>query len=124
MFNLGFGEILVIAVILIIVVGPDRIPELLRTIGKTLRGVQKASRDLQTSIGLDELRRELLYPPIKSDESRKSPSPSERTPQIAPVQQTEPFKTEAAEAQTGQNAGVLPAVPEKGADRQGGGASS
>jgi Tat protein translocase TatB subunit len=62
MFNLGFGELLVIAFVFIIVVGPDRLPELLRTLGKTLRSVQKANRDLQSSIGLDKLSREILYP--------------------------------------------------------------
>jgi Tat protein translocase TatB subunit len=64
MFNLGFGEILVICVVLIIVVGPERLPAVMKNVGKTLRTVRQASREIQTTVGLDELWREdVLAPP-------------------------------------------------------------
>ena len=85
MFNLGFGEILVIAFIFIIVVGPDRLPELFRTLGKTLRTVQKANRDMQSSIGLDTLRRELLYPSDLLEKSKWLPKPPLNSPPEAPT---------------------------------------
>jgi sec-independent protein translocase protein TatB len=64
MFNLGFGEILLICVILIVVVGPERLPSMMKTVGKTIRTVRQASRDLQTSVGLDELLREDVLEPM------------------------------------------------------------
>lgn len=71
MFGLSFGELVIIAVILIIVVGPERLPEVMRSLGKTMRSIQKANRDLQTSIGIDEFRRELLRPMIDAEAERK-----------------------------------------------------
>jgi sec-independent protein translocase protein TatB len=55
MFGIGFGEVLVIAVILIIVVGPARLPALMATLGKTLRSARQASDELRSSLGLREL---------------------------------------------------------------------
>ena len=37
MFNIGGGEILLIAVVALLVLGPQRLPEMARTIGKALR---------------------------------------------------------------------------------------
>lgn len=37
MFNIGGGEILLIAVVALLVLGPHRLPEMARTIGKALR---------------------------------------------------------------------------------------
>jgi sec-independent protein translocase protein TatB len=76
MFNIGFGEMLVIALVFIIVVGPDRLPELLRTLGKSLRTVQKANQDLRSSIGIDKLRQELFYPTDFADPLKWRPKPT------------------------------------------------
>lgn len=79
-FNLGFGEILVIAFIFIIVVGPDRLPELLRSLGKALRSVQKANQELQSTIGIDKLRQELLFPHDLQDSLKWRPKPTYHSP--------------------------------------------
>lgn len=64
MFNFGFGEILVICVILIVVVGPERLPALMKNVGKGMRTVRQASRDIRATVGIDELMREdVLAPP-------------------------------------------------------------
>src|SRR5512137_2133355 len=102
MFNLGIGEILVIAIILIIVVGPDRLPELMRNLGKALHGIQKANRDLQASVGLDQLRRELLYPPLNTDELRRKRALVEAAAQVEPPVTPNP--------ESGRDAAVLPAA--------------
>ena len=60
MFSLGFGEILIICVILIVVVGPERLPTMMKGVGKTMRTVRQASRDMRTTIGIDEMMREDL----------------------------------------------------------------
>jgi Tat protein translocase TatB subunit len=54
MFGIGFGELLIIIVVLIIAVGPQQLPSLMRTIGKAIRSMRQASQDLRDSIGLDE----------------------------------------------------------------------
>ncbi len=55
MFGIGFGEMLVIAVILLIAVGPRQLPSLMKTVGKGLREVQKASSDLRRTVGIEQL---------------------------------------------------------------------
>src|SRR5690349_17051067 len=55
MFGIGFGEMLIIAVILLIAVGPKELPTLMKTVGKGMRDIKKASNDLRRSTGIDEL---------------------------------------------------------------------
>jgi sec-independent protein translocase protein TatB len=71
MFSLGFGEILIICVILIVVVGPERLPSLMKGVGKTMRTVREASRDLRGAIGIDEMMREDVLRPMP--QPRKPP---------------------------------------------------
>jgi Tat protein translocase TatB subunit len=55
MFGIGFGEMVVIAVVLLLVVGPKDLPNLLKTVGKGIRDVKRASSELRKSVGIDEL---------------------------------------------------------------------
>jgi len=41
MFGLGWPEVIVIAVVVILIFGPKKIPELGSTLGKTLRGFKE-----------------------------------------------------------------------------------
>lgn len=79
MFNIGFGELLIIMVVLIIAVGPDRLPALMRTIGKTIRSVRQASDDLRASVGLDEIMRQDLL-----DSRRKTKTLTQQSPPTQP----------------------------------------
>jgi sec-independent protein translocase protein TatB len=47
MLDLGFGEILVIVVLAIVVVGPDKLPETLRFLGRQYGKLMKASNELR-----------------------------------------------------------------------------
>ena len=49
-FGIGLPEIAVIAGIALVVFGPKRLPELGRTLGKTLRGLQSASNEFESEI--------------------------------------------------------------------------
>jgi sec-independent protein translocase protein TatA len=55
-FNIGPTELIVVLVIALIVFGPRRLPEVGRTVGKSLREFRKASQDLrdELNINLDE----------------------------------------------------------------------
>ncbi len=63
MFSIGFAELLVIAVIILLVVGPERLPETIRfvsiNIAKFRRYWQSTRREIEKDLGLDDLRREI-----------------------------------------------------------------
>lgn len=50
MFGLSFGEILIIAVIALLLLGPDRLPEAAKTFGKGLREIRRATEDLKDQV--------------------------------------------------------------------------
>ena len=54
MFNLGMGELLIILVIALLVLGPQRLPAVASGLGKAIRDFRKATRDLQSHIDADE----------------------------------------------------------------------
>ena len=49
-FGVGLPEIAVIAGLALVIFGPKRLPELGRTIGKTLKGLQSASNEFEKEI--------------------------------------------------------------------------
>jgi sec-independent protein translocase protein TatA len=53
MGNLGFGELLLIGVILLLFFGPSRLPELGKSLGKGIQEFKKASRELTDSVKED-----------------------------------------------------------------------
>ncbi len=61
MFNIGIGELAVICIILIIAVGPERLPTMMKTVGKTVRALRQASRDIRAQSGIDELMRDEMF---------------------------------------------------------------
>ncbi len=48
MFDIGWSELLVIAVVLIVVVGPKDLPPMIRAFGKTMAGLRKMAGDFRT----------------------------------------------------------------------------
>ena len=48
MLDIGWGELLVIAVVLIVVVGPKDLPPMIRAFGKTMAGLRKMAGDFRT----------------------------------------------------------------------------
>ena len=55
MFDIGWTELLVIACVAIIVVGPKDLPRMLRTLGQTIGKMRKLSREFQSTFN-DALR--------------------------------------------------------------------
>ena len=47
MFDIGWSELLVVAVVLIIVVGPKDLPGMLRTFGRTMNQVRRTANDFK-----------------------------------------------------------------------------
>jgi sec-independent protein translocase protein TatA len=50
MGNLGFGELLLIGIALLLLFGPSKLPELGKALGKGLHEFKKASRELTDSV--------------------------------------------------------------------------
>lgn len=53
MFNIGPTELIVILIIALIVFGPARLPEIGKTVGKSLREFRRASQDLKDELNLN-----------------------------------------------------------------------
>ena len=53
MLNLGFGEIALIVALAIVVVGPDRLPEMLRFLGKQYGRLMRASNELRRAFMIE-----------------------------------------------------------------------
>ncbi|MBW2524351.1 MAG: hypothetical protein JRI23_09260 [Deltaproteobacteria bacterium] len=58
MFDLGFGEIALLAIVLLVVVGPRELPRLLRTIGRGITRLRTLSWELRAQSGIDEIIRD------------------------------------------------------------------
>jgi sec-independent protein translocase protein TatB len=60
MFDVGFSEMLVIAVVALIVIGPERLPKVARTLGhlwgRAQRYVNGVKADISRDMALEELR--------------------------------------------------------------------
>jgi Tat protein translocase TatB subunit len=54
MFGMGMGELLLILVVALLVVGPDKLPNAARAIGKGIRDFRKHTHDLQSTLEQDE----------------------------------------------------------------------
>jgi sec-independent protein translocase protein TatB len=61
MFDIGFSEMMVIAVLALIVIGPERLPRVARTLGhlagRLQRYVADVKADINREVELDELRK-------------------------------------------------------------------
>ena len=63
MFDIGFPELLLVSVVTLLVLGPERLPEALRTLGLWLgrarRSFTRVKTEIEREIGMDEVRRQL-----------------------------------------------------------------
>ena len=63
MFDIGFSALLIIAVLTLIVMGPERLPETVRTItlwfGRLRQFLSAARTEIEDEVGVDEIRRQL-----------------------------------------------------------------
>ncbi len=61
MFDIGFSELIVIAIVALVVIGPERLPKVARTLGLLLGRAQRYVNDVKSDISremqLDELKK-------------------------------------------------------------------
>ena len=70
-FGVGLPEMAVIGAVALLVFGPKRLPELGRTLGKTLKGFQSASKEFER-----EINKAMADPEVSED----APKPAEDLP--------------------------------------------
>lgn len=59
MFDIGFWELVIIALVALVIIGPERLPEFARDAGRWVRKIrdfiQNAKREVEKELKLDEL---------------------------------------------------------------------
>lgn len=74
MSNIGFGELMLILVLALVVFGPKKLPEVGAAIGRGIREFKKAMSDLQGET------QKIVGSDAASDASRKESAPSSGAP--------------------------------------------
>ena len=63
MFDIGFPELLVILIVSLVVVGPDKLPQIIKFTTKTTRSIKsflnKSKTELEKSIGMNEIMQDI-----------------------------------------------------------------
>ena len=85
MFGLGMPELLVILAVALIVIGPKKLPDIARALGKGMREFRKATNDIKQNIDLDPRD----YDPRAALKDITSPPP-EQTIQPEPPEYKQP----------------------------------
>ncbi len=99
MFGLGMPELLVIMAVALIVIGPKRLPDIARALGKGMREFRKATTDFKQNIDLDPsdfdpraaLKKVIEPPPKPAKEEKTDPEPD---PDSEPEPEPKPNDTE------------------------------
>ena len=69
MFDIGFWELLLIAIVGLLVLGPERLPSAIRGFQRTLSGIRQYSQKVQSELD-NELRIKELHEHLKQAESQ------------------------------------------------------
>ena len=108
MFDIGWTEMLVIAVVMIVVVGPKDLPKMLRTFGKTTAKLRSMAGDFQKQFN-EALKEAELDDVKKSVDSLRSLNPANEI-----RKQLNPFEKAAADVRAGLDKALKPSTPAAG----------
>jgi len=63
MFDIGFPELVIVSVVALLVIGPEKLPETIRTmslwVGRIQRSFASIRQEIESEIGADEIRQQL-----------------------------------------------------------------
>jgi sec-independent protein translocase protein TatB len=127
MFDIGWSEILVIAVVAIVVVGPKELPRMLRSFGKTMGSVRRMSNDFKRQFdealreaergaGLEDTKKQLQaatkpLSDIRKDFDATMRSSSTTTPKPSPAPEKPVAELHEAEPAKAGATGAVAATP-------------
>ena len=83
MFEIGFPELLVIVFVGLLVVGPEKLPQIIKTLTRSFRAIKsylsQTRTEIEKSVGMDEIRQDLHNEKIMEDlkESKKDSNSTE-----------------------------------------------
>ena len=88
--GIGIWEIVLILVVIIIILGPHRLPEMARTLGKAFRAIKKAGSEISVNISkeLEETKTQDSSPKTSLATTIKKPSPTDKPGPPKPDDQT------------------------------------
>ncbi len=107
MFDIGFWEIMIIAVLALLVVGPERLPGLARQAGRWVgnirRFVSSARSDIERELQTEELKRLLQQQDQEIRELKQMFRETEQTLREEVEQTTQPLRSTVQEVTAKQN---------------------
>lgn len=119
MFGLGMGELILIAVVALLALGPDRLPSAAKKIGQTIRDLRRQTGELKKTIEADaqlgdavkEIRSALNDDPFRNPLAKKKPEPPPKPPKpsLEAASDAEPEAGDESEAETAGEPAVEPA---------------
>ena len=89
MFGIGLPELLVIMVVALIVLGPKRIPELARTLGKGLAEFRRATGDISEEFKNAQNMLDDEYRKVQAEATGSPTKPKAAAPSAEPPKQPE-----------------------------------
>jgi sec-independent protein translocase protein TatB len=100
MFDIGFSELILVAVVAVVVIGPDKLPETVRTIalwlGRLRRMASRLYQEVEKEVGMDDIRRQLHNEEILQrldEQARKMEAEQSAATSQAATSQAAPSKT-------------------------------
>jgi sec-independent protein translocase protein TatB len=118
MFDIGFSELLVIGLVALIVIGPERLPRVARTLGilagRLQRYVADVKADINREVELDELRK-MKDSVTQAASSIENSVQSELNSVKSELDTAESALNSAASAPTAADTPEAPKLPEKAA---------
>ena len=105
--SIGMHELIIIFVFALIIFGPRKLPELGRSLGKSIGEFKRASNDLRNTLE-EEIRVEDARPPEPNKSETPTPAPPEAksSTAAAPEPVSAPADTNAASEQSPPKSGV------------------
>ena len=105
MFGIGMPELILILAVALIVIGPKKLPDMARSLGRALGEFKKATRELKETIDIEG-----SVSNIKpgSDDVKKTDSPGPADPAPLPAPQPPSPAQEKTDDQSGKKASIDP----------------
>lgn len=123
MFDIGFPELMLVALVGLLVIGPERLPEALRTLGLWLgrmrRSFLSVKAEIEKEIGMDEVRKQLHNEAVMEEMKRierEVKATTSAAAEASRIESIDPAPPQAADAKAPEPQGppVQPAKSDSG----------
>ncbi len=105
MFGIGSTELLLILLVALVVLGPEHLPKIIRTINKVMSEFRKVSTELQRAVNLEAQLEDAVKPQKKKAPAKPKPK-TENTPPAAEAKEEASAGADNAEKAHAESAGT------------------